>query len=368
MSDIAGHRDDLEDDAFFSWNAFGYGLLFFAALSLAVVLWLWLKADDTLSRRADRLASITVELRRTELPRPDAVQLASPSAPPVIPSPVPHAASWSSGEGLSEAPAEGLFVNSKYGNLPVVRSSDGLTPFAAYRRPFNPAVLTGARGLVAIVVVDLGLSRENSEAAIKRLPADVSLVLTPYALDSDFWREAARADGHEVWLSLPMESSNVLVDDAGPLTLLTDTSLNVTNDRLLKVLGSATGYAGVIPSRDTVFYNSDLEARELAKSIFERGLGYVDSDPRLHLEPQSVALSMKAPYAHADIWLDDEATGSSIRARLQELERIALERGYAIAFMRPLPVTYDEVSNWIASLDSRGLALSPLSAQTGVLR
>ena len=98
------------------------------------------------------------------------------------------------------------------GSLPII-GKDGAMPWQVYSRPYE-GDNEGMR--VAIVIIGLGLSRAASMAAIGKLPPEVTLALDPYALDLSDWLVRARLIGHEVMMTLPMESERFPVHDAGP--------------------------------------------------------------------------------------------------------------------------------------------------------
>ncbi|MBU0858642.1 MAG: divergent polysaccharide deacetylase family protein, partial [Alphaproteobacteria bacterium] len=50
---------------------------------------------------------------------------------------------------------------------------------------------------------------------------------------------------------------------------------------------------------------------------------------------------------------------------LAQLEKLAREQGFAAAVIRPYPLSYQLVQEWIATLPEKGIVLAPLSAQTG---
>ncbi|MBC7325143.1 MAG: divergent polysaccharide deacetylase family protein, partial [Moorella sp. (in: Bacteria)] len=120
--------------------------------------------------------------------------------------------------GLAEAPIEGLYETTPDGRLPIIRTKDGLTPFNAYRRPFD--VYAANKPVISIAVTGLGLSDVAMESALRSMPPEVSFILSPYAPSATFWVNEARARGHEVWLTLPVEPKDYPTDDPGPHTLL----------------------------------------------------------------------------------------------------------------------------------------------------
>ena len=98
-----------------------------------------------------------------------------------------------------------LIEQAKSGPIPKI-GPKGRKPWKVYARTFDGK---DARPRIAIIVMGMGLSRAATEAAISRLPGAVTLAFTPYAQALDDWASIARRSGHEVLLSLPMESRNV---------------------------------------------------------------------------------------------------------------------------------------------------------------
>ena len=79
-----------------------------------------------------------------------------------------------------------------------------------------------------------------------RLPGAVTLAFTPYAQALDDWASIARRSGHEVLLSLPMESATFPIEDPGPLALQSEAPLKENLRQLSLVLSQMGGYVGVI--------------------------------------------------------------------------------------------------------------------------
>ena len=91
--------------------------------------------------------------------------------------------------------------------------------------------------VIAVVVSGLGLSEAATEAAIRRLPPQVTLSFSPYARRLDEWIALARAHGHEVLLELPMEGADDPASDPGPHTLLADPLKFLTKEDFIPPAG-----------------------------------------------------------------------------------------------------------------------------------
>ncbi|TGV30022.1 divergent polysaccharide deacetylase family protein, partial [bacterium M00.F.Ca.ET.168.01.1.1] len=75
---------------------------------------------------------------------------------------------------VAHLPDRALIEASDSGPLPI-RSADGRRPFDVYARPWS-----GSRGArVAIVIGGLAVSQTGTQAAIAKLPAEVTLAFAP---------------------------------------------------------------------------------------------------------------------------------------------------------------------------------------------
>ena len=93
-----------------------------------------------------------------------------------------------------------------------------------------------------------------------------------------------------------------------------------------------------------------------------RGLGYLDDGS----SPRSLVRDL-APAAHirsavADVVIDANPTPEAIEAQLARLEALARKQDGVIGVATALPVSLDHIAHWAATLESRGLALAPVSA------
>lgn len=219
------------------------------------------------------------------------------------------------------------------------------------------------RPLVAVVVSGLGLSEAATEAAIRRLPPQVTLSFSPYARRLDEWIALARAHGHEVLLDLPMEPESFPADDPGPNALLTSLGPQENRARLQWVLGRGSAYVGLTGVMGSRFVASADDLAPVLQDIADRGLIFVDNRPGDGLAVEMLAAELELALLVNDRTLDgQQASRLAIDARLAEIERLALTRGRALAIAHPYPVTLERLEDWSATLAGRHIALAPVSA------
>ncbi len=228
-----------------------------------------------------------------------------------------------------------------------------------YARKLNPPEGVDR---IAVVVRGLGLSSAATEAAIQRLPGEISLSFSPYARRSVEWSLRARAAGHEVLVDLPMEPRNFPSADPGPKALTTATPTPKNLERLKWVLGKGRELVGVVAQMGSAFVDSKRAFGPVARRLKQRGLIFVDNGDVADSAAQAAAKELGLPYAVNDRTLDEgQVSRAAIRGRLAEAERIAKQTGSAVVLAHPYPVTIDLLQTWSRKVGQRGLALVPIT-------
>ncbi len=228
-----------------------------------------------------------------------------------------------------------------------------------FARPFDPEE---KRPRIAIVIVDLGKSQAATNAAIQNLGGGITLAFTPYADGLAQWVALARAAGHEVLLSLPMEPTDFPNTDPGPQTLLTALTGRQNLERLTWTLERAQGYVGVINAQGSRFTASADAMRPVIDRLFQRGLLMVDARTATNSVAVRIADDVGLPRAYADRLIDQEASRPAIDRALADLERLARQNGAALGIAQTYPVTFERLINWLAQIEARGFVIAPVSA------
>jgi len=260
-------------------------------------------------------------------------------------------------DALPKAPLPGLTAPGPKGFLPIMRN-DGLTPFDAYRRPFEP----DGRPRASIVISGLGFSAEITKRAIESLPPEVTLSFVPYAGNLQRWIDEARARGHEVLLELPMEPFDSISVDTGPQTLLAGASPEENRMRLEDLLSRAVGYCGVTNYQGGKFATSKEASDSFHRLLKSRGLGFVAQGVPVRTPLLDMAAAQAVPFAAADRVLDVRRNSEAIAGQLETLEGMARSNGDALGAGFAYPVTIEQVALWAEQLDARGVRLTPACA------
>jgi polysaccharide deacetylase 2 family uncharacterized protein YibQ len=251
---------------------------------------------------------------------------------------------------LPPAPVPDLVRMTSGGPLPVI-APDGRAPWQTYARPFTDAA---GRTRLAVIVSGLGLGKAVTEAAISRLPADVTLSFSPYAKDVTVWLKKARDAGHEVMLDLPLEAARFPERDPGPLALLQSLSDAKVKERWEAVLTKGAGYVGVLAAAGSPMIRSD-RFKPVIEDMRSRGLLFVGDASGL---PEDV--KQQPAFAPVALTVDGQFR-AAIDARFDLAATQARTRGKAAVVVPALPVTIEQLSRWLGRID-KGTVLAPVSA------
>lgn len=345
----------------------GFAALGFVGLLAGLFLWLEFTAEDSQEYALSESAESETPAKPSAA-QPDKAEPApmAPAAQAEKPEPVQRPAAKEKpadtpamAQGAAElASSAGLLEDSRDGPLPRI-AADGRMPWQEYAAK---AGKLDDQPKLAIVIVNLGLGRAVTEAAIDELPAYVGLALSPYGRELQNWADRARSDGHEVLLSIPMEPIGYPASDPGDKGLLTSLNAAENIERLKWMMGRFSGYVGVMSHMGSRFTGSTKASRPVIKELKARGLAYVDNGSAERSAAITLAKEIGVPRALAVLRVDLELSAGAIDAQLIEAEEIAKQTGAALIVGFAYPVTIQRVSNWIVTLKGRGISAVPVTA------
>ncbi|GGD42958.1 divergent polysaccharide deacetylase family protein [Aureimonas glaciei] len=258
---------------------------------------------------------------------------------------------------LAHLPDEALLEPGDEGPLPI-RAADGRRPFDVYS--VAPATAVGTR--VAIVVGGLGISQTGTQAAIRTLPAGVTLGFAPGGNSLDRWMQDARRSGHELVLQVPMEPFGYPQTSPGEHTVTAaDAAAGAFGD-LDWSLSRLTNYVGVMNYMGARLTADPAALQPLATELARRGLMFLDDASSARSTARDVAREAGTVFAAADVLIDAKQDRAAIEAELATLERVARANGSAIGVASAFDVSVAAIADWISAAEARGIRLVPVSA------
>lgn len=362
----------------FEPRAFLIGLGVVGLLYVLLCLYILFAGPSYMTARENRLATRTVvpeyigtprnEQQQTENAAAEATPEVKDDAPKLpkkrpLPNPFEARGLQVLESGLAQAPIEAVADVTDDGILPRIDPKTELTPFNAYRRPF--AYPQNDEPIITVAIEDMGLSDAATESAVRTMPAEISLILSPYATNPDFWMNVARERGHEIWMHLPLETQKYPEEDPGPNTIMVDAPERDNIRKLHWLMSRTQGYVGFVTGPDNVFIRSLHDMRPIIGDIYNRGLGLIDASARPSAIPATMAAGQESPYGTVQLYIGENDNINDIRKQLEKVEKIARDRGKATVIIHPYPASYQTILKWLATFDDKGFIMAPLSAQTG---
>lgn len=258
---------------------------------------------------------------------------------------------------VAHLPQPGLVEETPFGDLPRVGPS-GERAMDVYARAWS-----GTRGArIAIVVGGLGLSQTGTQYAIEQLPEEVTLAFAASGNSLDRWMQAARRDGHEILLQIPLEPYNYPQVDPGMYTLTVDAGEGETMDDLHRAMGRITNYTGIMNYLGGRFMAERQSLEPVMREIAARGLMFLDDGTSTGSEAERLAQLTGTPFAVADITIDATRERGAILKRLDALERAARRNGSAIGVASAFEESVDAIAAWMDEAAARNVEIVGVSA------
>lgn len=290
-------------------------------------------------------------------PRPDATRLETPADREEEVADAPAARAERQTAERQEAGAE---ADLEVAALPAFTPGRDLQPASRPAWLHHAALPPRAydRPMIAVVIDDLGMNRRNT-ALLNQLEAPLTLAFLPYAGALEQQARAARAAGHELLLHMPMEPEGP--DWPGPDALLTTLSPDEFRARLNANLGRFEGFVGLNNHMGSLLTTDRGQMGLLMAELRRRSLMFLDSKTSARSVGRATAEAHGVPFVQRDVFLDNEVDLGHVLRQLELTERIAHQRGAAVAIGHPHDVTIRALRRWLPTLEERGLVLVPVS-------
>ena len=303
----------------------------------------------------------------------------APAAPPASPASPPNTMTVTIIDGKTGAKQEvivpsrgaagaaepGLYQKllemSSYGPIPKI-AADGTRPADAFAQLVRPIADKPDAPRIAVIVGGMGLNRGIAADAIGKLPAAVTLGLSPNGTDVAAIAAKARGGGHELLLQVPMEAADAGDRDTGPQTLLTSLTPEQNIDRLYRLMSRLQGYVGIINVMGARFTASEKSLAPVMSEVARRGLDFVDDGSNSASVADRIAAAANQSFARVDVIIDSSPTPDDIDRALGRLETAAREHGLAVGLASARPTSIDRVAQWAKTAADRGFLLVPISA------
>ena len=221
---------------------------------------------------------------------------------------------------------------------------------------------------IALVVTDMGLSDKATEKAVLDLPSEITLSFSAYAERLPFWLEQSHNARHETLLAVPMEPQTFPKDDPGPKALMARNSIEENMETLHEIMDQGQGYIGMSNFMGSRFMADAKKLRPLFQYLKDIGMLFFDTTPDISTATLENVSDTRVNFLKGDVTLDKIPTDIAIRDNLRQLEAIATKQGYAVGMASAYPVTFTAIAEWLPTLKSKNIVLTPISAVAAYAR
>jgi uncharacterized protein len=220
-------------------------------------------------------------------------------------------------------------------------------PPAAAAKPVDAVPpLTGNAPRIAILVMDLGADAKTTQAAIDQLPAAVDLGFG--AGSNNAAMTAAMADGHKIWLGIPMQPRRYPAINPGPKTLLLKNSAAQNSQHLASAIQQAApGISGLYNIMGSAFTADRTALAPVMAAAQSHSLAFFDTRAGADTVAATLARAQAIPAAINEAYLDGEP--EKLLARLSELATRATRRGVAVGVLSPSAQSIAGLKAWLAT-------------------
>lgn len=306
---------------FFRENRYEIFLGFIAGISLISIIVL---ASGVLTKKAPPPAP---ETRVSVDKEPDGHKLESAKAPPLKPAPAQTSKSEQESKPDTPVPA--------------------------------PAATPPAKGLIAIIIDDLGGEIEPAKK-LAEFNTPIALAVLPHLKRSREVAEMAHTAGLVVMLHLPMESKWKSINP-GPGALMTTQSVADITRNVAEDIGSVPYATGANNHMGSAFTEDAMRTETALREIKKRGLFFVDSRTTPSSTAFDSASRLKIPVTGRDVFLDNVRDKGKIVEQIISLARLSLKKGKAVGIGHPYPETIEAIGEAIPAVRAMGVEIVPVT-------
>jgi polysaccharide deacetylase 2 family uncharacterized protein YibQ len=214
--------------------------------------------------------------------------------------------------------------------------------------------------LIAVVIDDVGLSVPFTNQIAKiNYPLTVSFL--PYGASDKAQVQKLKNAGFEVMLHVPMMPR--VPADLAPITLSPQMSKAEIQEKLLIMMDrfAGTGMNGINNHMGSAFTESREAMSAVMEVLHDRKMYFLDSKTTSRSVGRFVSKEYNIPYVARDVFLDNERKYDYIMGQFRATERVARNKGYAIAIGHPYSQTLQVLRDWLKDVEKRGIKIVPLS-------
>lgn len=209
---------------------------------------------------------------------------------------------------------------------------------------------SAAKGRLAIVIDDMG---EDVAAAreLAQLGAPITFSIWPDSSHHAEVLKVGKSAGREILIHLPMEPKGYPKVNPGPNPLLVTMTADQVKAAVVRATKRVPGAVGLNNHMGSQFTQSAVGMRAALAAMHAEGLFFLDSRTTAQTAGVAEAKKLGIRVHQRDVFLDNDQNVAAIVKQLRRAEKIALERGHAIAIGHPHKATLAALKQWLKEKD-----------------
>jgi uncharacterized protein len=227
------------------------------------------------------------------------------------------------------------------------------------RLPPPPPLPPPKRPKVALIIDDMGYEGKLGRQFIA-LNAVITYAVLPFSPHGKELALAAEKKGLQVMLHLPMEPIEYPSINPGPGALLTSMSPDELISQLRADLRAVPGIKGVNNHMGSRMTEVSVQLYQIFSVLKKQGLFFIDSRTTPASLCRPSARLLRIPFAERNVFLDNVQKTAAIQRQIEELMRIAEEKGEAVGIGHPHASTYRVIQEMLPQIRER-VTLVPAS-------
>ncbi|MFO7891806.1 MAG: divergent polysaccharide deacetylase family protein [bacterium] len=215
-------------------------------------------------------------------------------------------------------------------------------------------------GVIALIIDDFGYHFNSTIKDFFSISAELSYSVIPGTRFSSEIAEEIKRHNYELILHLPMEPIKQQYQRDEMIILS-----NMNQYQIRSIIQSALNNVSGVVGMNNHMGSKITENRELMKIILknikQKDLFYIDSRTSSRSIAFDVARELNIPTAKRDIFIDNEESKASIKAKLWDLAELAKKRGYAIGIGHCSRLTLEVLQTEISEIQKKGFRFVKVS-------
>lgn len=210
---------------------------------------------------------------------------------------------------------------------------------------------------ISIIIDDVGY--RSSDTRLLNLPAEITLSILPNTPFGKNIANRAVAEGREIMLHLPMESSSGIKQEPG--TILSTMTAEQIKQTLKLALDDFPHISGVNNHMGSKLTQLVQPLESIMSVLKQRDLYFVDSRTSKSSQALSVALSHGLTAHRRHVFLDNEIDQVAINRQLNKVLKMATKQQNVIAIGHPHPETIAVLEAFFAKYTANAIMLRRVS-------